>query len=71
MIRTTIMADPEVLDRLRALARARGVSLAEVTREALESKAEEYQPAPSCLGIGASGEGGVSARASAGRVPPR
>lgn len=71
MIRTTIMADPEVIDRLRALARQRGTSLAEVTREALEAKASEYQPAPTCFGIGDSGRGDLSSVAGVGRTPPR
>jgi homoserine kinase len=65
------MADPDTLDKLRALARTRGVSFAEVAREALEQKAEEYQPQPTCLGLGSSGRSKVSAVAGVGRTPPR
>ena len=71
MQRTTIMAEAETLDKLRALAHARGVSLAEVVREALEQKARDYQPRPTCLGVGSSERGDVSARAGVGRSPPR
>src|SRR5882724_7195162 len=39
MTRTTIMADEEVLARLRLIAKESGVSLAEVIREALEARA--------------------------------
>ena len=71
MERTTIMADPEVLERLRQLARQRGVSFAQVAREALQAKASEYRPRPTCLGIGSSGEQDVSSRAGVGRTEPR
>ena len=50
MERTTIMADPETLRRLRALARERGVSFAEIVREALEAKADEHHPRPTIFG---------------------
>jgi hypothetical protein len=55
MERTTIMADEAVVERLRALARDRGVSFAEVVREALEVKAAEYRPRPRSLGLFSSG----------------
>lgn len=71
MERTTIMADPEVLRALRALARSRGVSFAEVVREALEQKAKEHWVAPTCMGLGSSGRGDVSSIAGVGRTPPR
>lgn len=70
MERTTIMADPEVLDRLRSLARDRGVSLAEVVREALEEKAGEYRPKPRSLGIGASGRSDTASTVATEPVPP-
>lgn len=54
MRRTTIMADEETVDRLRRLAGQRGVSFAQVVREALEDKAETFAPAPTSLGAGAS-----------------
>ena len=71
MKRTTIMADDETLEKLRALAHARGVSFAQVAREALEQKAEEYRPRPSCLGVGSSKRRDVSRYAGVGRTEPR
>ncbi len=50
MHRTTIMADEDVIRRLRQAARARGVSLGEVVREALAEKASALIPAPLSLG---------------------
>lgn len=71
MVRTTIMADPELLERLRALARQRRVSLAEITREALQAKAEEYEPELTFLGVGSSGRTDASSLAGVGRAPSR
>jgi len=71
MQRTSIMADVDTLERLRALARERGVSFAEIAREALEAKAKEYRPRPTCLGVGSSGRRDVSDVAGVGRTPPR
>jgi Ribbon-helix-helix protein, copG family len=70
MIRTTIMADDETMQRLRALARERGVSLAQVIREALADKADGYRVKPR-LGTFSSGRGDLSEVASRGRIPPR
>ena len=71
MQRTTIMADDTTVDRLRNLARERGVSLAEVVREALEDKARSYRPKPTSLGAAQS----APARTASGRgsrpQPPR
>ena len=71
MVRTTIMADPVILGKLRMLAQERGVSMAELAREALAEKAQELRPRPRCLGAGASGRRDVSARAGVGRSEPR
>lgn len=71
MIRTTIMAEPDVIEKLRGLARERGVSFAEIAREALANKAAEFQPPLSCVGSGSSGRGKLARKAGAGRVPPR
>jgi len=71
MERTTIMAEAEVLNRLRALARDRGTSMAEVVREALEEKAREYRPKPKSLGIAASGRPDTARTVATERVPPR
>jgi hypothetical protein len=55
MVRTTVMADQVVMDRLKALAKQRGVSLATVVREALEDKAQEYRPRQTWIGMFDSG----------------
>lgn len=55
MKRTTIAAPDDVMDRLRAIAVQRNVSLATVIREALEEKAASQRPLPKSLGMGASG----------------
>ncbi len=68
MRRTTIMADEETLERLRGLARDRGVSFAEVAREALEAKAKEYRPKPTFIGMFA--WGGDAAKDASDPVPP-
>lgn len=70
-MRTTIMADEGTVRRLRALAEDRGVSFAEVVREAMEDKAREYRPRPKSLGAGSSGRRDVSGKAGVGRTPPR
>ncbi len=44
MKRTTIMADEELLDDLRRIAREDGVPLAEVIRDALRIKAAQRKP---------------------------
>lgn len=70
MRRTTIVAPEEVLERLRALAAERGVSLAAVIREALEEKAGRHRPKPRSLGMGASGHTDTAQRsAEEGFVP--
>lgn len=67
------MADEKTLQRLRALARERGVSFAEVVREALEDKAAEHHPPLLSVGSGESkGPRRDAARKEATRrVPPR
>jgi hypothetical protein len=49
------MAEAIVMDRLKALAKERGVSLATVVREALEDKAKQYRPKPTWIGMFDSG----------------
>lgn len=71
MKRTTIMADQETLEKLQALARDRGVSFAEVTREALAEKAAEYRPRPESLGAGRSAPARTAANKGSRRQPPR
>lgn len=55
MSRTTIMADDELLEHLRAIAREEGVSLGEVIRQGLEWRAQTRRRIPSFVGAVASG----------------
>lgn len=65
MSRTTIMADDELLDGLRAIAKQEGVSLAEVIREGLEWRVRTRRRVPSFIGAVArdSGPGDTAERA--------
>lgn len=56
MKRTTIMADEELLERLRAIARVEGLSLAEVIRQGMELRARP-QRTLAFLGAGKSKPG--------------
>jgi hypothetical protein len=70
MQRTTIMADPEMLERLRAIARDEGRSLADVIREALEARAARPRRRLGFLGVGASKPGtGPTAREASDLIP--
>lgn len=71
MQRTTIMAPPELVARLRQMAAERGTSLADVVREALEEKSKTYRPRPRGLGIGASGFSDTARRIGEERPIPR
>ena len=50
MVRTTIMADDELLDRLRVIALAEEISLGEVIRQGLEWRAQTKRRPPSFIG---------------------
>lgn len=67
------MADSVLLDRLRAIAREEGVSLAEVIRQGMELRAQRSRPAVTFIGIGRSGRRGhrASERAGEMRFEPR
>jgi Ribbon-helix-helix protein, copG family len=71
MHRTTIMAHDETVERLKGLARQRGVSFAEVVREALDEKAASYRPKPTSLGAGQSSPSRTASRVGSRRQPPR
>jgi hypothetical protein len=71
MQRTTIMAQEATIQRLKDLARQRGVSFAEVVREALEDKAAGYRPRPASIGSGLSAPSRTSRTAASRRQPPR
>ena len=66
MKRTTVFAEEEVLSALRAIARRRGITLAEVTREALAAYLSRHRGKRkplSILAIGRSGRRDVAERA--------
>jgi hypothetical protein len=72
MERTQISLEPEQAERLRRLARERGVSMAHLIREAVDrtyggplappTRAELWERAKSAIGCGHSGLGDVSKR---------
>lgn len=60
MLRTTIVAEDEVLLRLRSMAQKLGVPVSEVVRRALREYIRRAEPAKkklSILGVGSSGGG--------------
>jgi len=57
MSRTTIMAPDDLLDQLRAIAKEEGISLGQVIREALETRARIRRRPPSFIGKVSSGGG--------------
>lgn len=75
MQRLMIQAEPELVERAKRRARERGVSVAQVVREAMEHElgAAEEEPMPpplNCIGIGRSGRGDLSRRASEDEYEP-
>lgn len=62
------MADSVLLDRLRAIAREEGVSLAEVIRQGMELRAQRSRPPVTFIGIGRSGRRGHRASERAGEI---
>jgi hypothetical protein len=60
--RTTILAEPDLLDRLDRHARRTGVTKTAVIAAALEAYLREHEPAPALpfVGIGRSGHGRLS-----------
>jgi len=56
MKRTTIMADEDILVRIREVARRENLSMAEVVRQGLELRLAQGPPRLSCIGSGASTE---------------
>lgn len=68
MQRLMIQAEPELIERAKRRARERGVSVAQVVREAMEEKLGEpdgeEQPPLSIIGVGRSGRSDLSRLAS-------
>ena len=57
------------MERLKALAKERGVSLAAVVREALQEKAAGYHPSPTIIGMFRSGHTDTASTLAVERVP--
>lgn len=71
MRRTTIVASDELLERLHRIANERGISMAELIREALVDKVGTYHPRPHSLGIGSSGYTDTARQSGEQRPEPR
>ncbi len=71
MERTTVMLPDELRARLRRIAAERGVSMANIIREAIEEKVQRTRPLPQSLGIGSSGTSETGRRAGDERAEPR
>ena len=69
MVKATVTVDQHTMDRLKAIALDRGVSLATILREALEDKANEYRPKPH-LGTFASDRNDIASTVATEPVPP-
>ena len=70
MKRIMIQADEELLERARRRAAERGVSIAQIVREALEKELGVRQPPLTCVGTFRSGRGDLSRRASEDEFEP-
>ncbi len=70
MKRIMIQADEELLERARRRAAERGVSIAQVVRDALEKELGVRQPPLTCVGVFKSGTGDLSRRASEDEFEP-
>ncbi len=71
MDRTTITLDVETRTRLRRIAAERGISMAALIREAIDTTIEEHAPKPRSLGVGASGTSDTARRSGEQRPEPR
>jgi hypothetical protein len=71
MERTTITLDVETRTRLRRIAAERGISMAALIREAIDTTIEEHAPRPRSLGVGASGTPDTARRSGDQRPEPR
>jgi hypothetical protein len=71
MDRTTITLEVETRLRLRQIAAERGISMAALIREAIETTIEQHAPRPRSLGVGASGVADTARRTADERPEPR
>lgn len=70
MRRLMIQADKALIERARRRAAERGVSIAQIVREALERELGTRQPRPRSFASFASGAGDLSRRASEDEFEP-
>jgi hypothetical protein len=71
MDRTTITLDVETRTRLRRIAADRGISMAALIREAIDTTIDRHAPRPRSLGVGASGTTDTARRTGDERPEPR
>lgn len=71
MDRTTITLDVETRTRLRRIAADRGISMAALIREAIDTTIEHHAPRPRSLGVGASGTADTARRTGDEHPEPR
>ena len=69
--RATITLEVETQVRLRRIAAERGVSMAELIREAIDTTIDQHAPRPRSLGAGASGIADTARRTADERPEPR
>lgn len=70
MDRTTITLDAGARARLRRIAADRGMSMAALIREAIDTTIEQHAPRPTSLGVGASGAADTASTAGDERPEP-
>jgi predicted transcriptional regulator len=71
MDRTTITLDLETRRRLRRIAAERGISMAALIREAIDTTIKQHSPKPRSLGAGASGTRSTARETGEARPEPR
>jgi predicted transcriptional regulator len=71
MDRTTLSLDPGTRRRLRRIAAERGVSMAELIRQAIDESMARHAPKPRSLGVAASGTRDTARLAGEVRPEPR
>ncbi|MBM3925244.1 MAG: ribbon-helix-helix protein, CopG family [SAR202 cluster bacterium] len=70
MQRITTSLPDDLMQRLRAIAVERNISMAPLVREAIEEKVNRHRPKPRSFGIGASGYTDTAMRSAVERPKP-